>query len=143
MLRSLSCLETELLGADRLELLTRIYEGCISYLETAKYSLSRNDIPGFCNGILKAQDCVVHLIQTLDYSVNEELCSQLHKVYDAVLFFTTEANLKRDATKIDVAINCIRKLLDGYRELAEKLSNSDENNQESFDRIEFKFDLSN
>ncbi len=129
--------EADIYSSDRLTLLLQVYEGTINFMQLAIIALERNDIKEFCTNILKAQDCVLDLIECLDFKVSEDICSKLYKVYDAVLNFLTEANLKRDPKPIKDSINCIQKLASAYKDIQQKLNNSCLNPNEKID-LEFK-----
>ncbi|MCS6893637.1 MAG: flagellar protein FliS [Deltaproteobacteria bacterium] len=133
----LKYLEADIESADRLSLLIQVYDGCIGFMKSAVLNLQRGNIPEFCKNLLKAQDCVVDLIESLDYNAAPDLCNQLHRLYDAVLNFLTEANLKRDEKPVNVAITCIEKLASGYKELEAKIKNLSDNEDEKI-TLEFK-----
>lgn len=127
--------------ADRLEILLQIYDGCINFMHLAIAGLKKNDIPAFCKYLLKAQDCVVELANTLDYSVDPDLCDKLHKVYYAVLNLLTEANLTKQEKYILASIKCIEKLASAYREVGAKFKNTSTEQSNDEISLEFKFDF--
>jgi len=110
-------LEAEVETADRLELLLMLYEGCFRFMNSAILAIDNKNIPEFCENLLKAIDIVVELTNSLNFEVDSDLPHLLAKVYRSVLYFLTEANLKRRKDEIIVARNCLQKIYEAFKQI--------------------------
>jgi flagellar secretion chaperone FliS len=110
-------LEAEVETADRLELLLMLYEGCFRFMNSAIIAIDNKNIPEFCENLLKAIDIVVELTNSLNFEVGSDLPHLLAKVYRSVLYFLTEANLKRRKDEIIIARNCLQKIYEGFKQI--------------------------
>jgi flagellar secretion chaperone FliS len=104
---------------DRGRLLLMMYEGAIKFLKQAKAGLVANDIAKFCRYLSKAQAIIAELMNTLDFEKGGQIAVDLDRLYDFMLFYLTEANLYRDAERIDRTIGLVDTIYSAYRDIIE------------------------
>ena len=104
---------------DRGRLLLMMYEGAIKFLKQSKAGLESNDIVKFCKYLSKAQAIIAELMNTLDFEKGGTIARDLDRLYDFMLFYLTEANLYRDAKRIQRVIGLIDTIYGAYKEIIE------------------------
>ena len=102
---------------DRGRLLLMMYEGCIKFLKHAKDGLENNDIVKFARFLSKSQAIIAELMKTLDFEKGGQIAKDLDRLYDFMLFYLTEANLQKDAKKIERVIRLVETIASAYREI--------------------------
>lgn len=104
---------------DRGRLLLMLYDGCIKFLKHAKDGLEAKDIVKFSRFLSKAQAIIAELINTLDFDKGGEIAKDLDRLYDFMLFYLTDANIQKDASKIQKVIELLQTIADAYRDIIE------------------------
>ena len=104
---------------DRGRLLLMMYEGAIKFLKQAKMGLEDNDLPKFCRFLSKGQAIVAELMNTLDFEKGGTIARDLDRLYDFMLFYLTEANLYRDAKRVQKVIGLLDIIYGAYKEIIE------------------------
>lgn len=104
---------------DRGRLLLMMYDGCIKFLRHAKDGLENKDIVKFARFLSKSQAIIAELINTLDFDKGGDIARDLDRLYDFMLFYLTEANLQKDATKIQKVIELLQTIANAYRDVIE------------------------
>ena len=105
--------------SDRGRLLLMMYEGAIKFLRTSLVGLEEKDLAKFCRFLSKAQAIVAELMNTLDFEKGGTIAQDLDRLYDFMLFYLTEANLHRDAKKIEKTIELLDVIYSAYKEIIE------------------------
>ncbi len=96
-----------------------MYEGAIKFLRQSLVGLEQNDAATFCRYLSKAQAIIAELMNTLDFEKGGTIAQDLDRLYDFMLFYLSEANLYRDANRINKVINLIDTVYSAYREIIE------------------------
>jgi flagellar protein FliS len=104
---------------DRGRLLLMLYEGAIKFFKQAKAGLEGNDVPKFCRFLSKGQAIVAELLNTLDYEKGGTIARDLERLYEFMLFYSTEANMYRDPKRIQKVIELLDTIYSGYKEIIE------------------------
>jgi flagellar protein FliS len=104
---------------DRGRLLLMMYEGAIKFLKQSLLGLEEKDIAKFCKYLGKSQAIIAELMNTLDFEKGGTIARDLERLYDFMLFYLSEANLYRDATRISKVIGLIDIIYSAYREIIE------------------------
>lgn len=104
---------------DRGRLLLMMYEGAIKFLKQSLHGLEEKDIAKFCKYLGKSQAIIAELMNTLDFEKGGTIARDLERLYDFMLFYLSEANLYRDATRITKVIGLIDTIYSAYREIIE------------------------
>ena len=105
---------------DRGRLLLMMYEGAIKFLKQARAGLEANDMTRFCRFLSKGQAIIAELMNTLDFEKGGTIARDLDRLYDFMLFYLTEANLRRDTERITRVIGLIETIYSAYKEIIEK-----------------------
>lgn len=101
------------------ELTLMLYDGCIKFMNMAKYHIEKRDIQKAHESLIKAQDIVYELRGTLNDKY--EIASNFRKLYDFVLDRLIEANLRKETKPIDEALEIITGLKDTWKEAMKKV----------------------
>jgi flagellar protein FliS len=104
---------------DRGRLLLMMYEGAIKFLKQSKAGLEEKDIAKFCRFLSKGQAIIAELMNTLDFEKGGTIAKDLDRLYDFMLFYLSEANLYRDAERVNRVIGLIEIIYSAYKEIIE------------------------
>lgn len=96
------------------ELTFMLYDGCVKFMNIAKYSIGNKDITKAHEALIRAQDIIMELRATLDTSY--EISSNLIKLYDFVIDRLIDANIRKDIKPIDEALEIVTELRDTWKE---------------------------
>lgn len=102
------------------KLLIMLFQGGIKFLKQAEIGLERKDFEQVHNNLIKVQDILTELIQTLDMQQGE-IAENLFRLYD---FYRTEvfmANIKKDPEKIKAVLEFFIMFRDMWTEAALKV----------------------
>jgi len=110
---------------DRGRLLLMMYEGAIKFLKQSKAGLEANDLAKFCRFLSKAQAIIAELMNTLDFEKGGTIARDLDRLYDFMLFYLTEANIHRDARRIQKTIGLLDTIYRAYKTIIERKEQSD------------------
>jgi flagellar protein FliS len=104
---------------DRGRLLLMMYEGAIKFLKQSKAGLEEKDIAKFCRFLSKGQAIIAELMNTLDFEKGGTIARDLDRLYDFMLFYLSEANLYRDAERVNRVIHLLDIIYSAYKEIIE------------------------
>jgi len=96
------------------ELTLMLYDGCIKFMNIAKYNIENNDIQKSHEALLRAQDIIMELRSTLDTSY--EISNNLMSLYDFMRERLIDANIRKDTKPIDEALEIMTELRDTWKE---------------------------
>jgi len=109
--------------ASQVQLVVKLYEGAIKFLEKARSGFDFDDpidrIQTIHNHIPKAQEIIHELNITLDMEQGGEMATQLRELYqyfDKRLF---EANMKKDVKILEEVIERLTTLLEAWEEISQ------------------------
>src|SRR5579862_2096662 len=88
-------LESRVLSADPVELITILYEGALGAIDQARRHLAHGDIRARATAITKAVAILGELSGTLNYTAGGELSQNLAKLYDYMQRRLLEANFQQ------------------------------------------------
>lgn len=103
------------------ELVVMLYDGLVKFLKMSIVSLEDKDISGANNSLVRSQDIINYLNNTLDDRF--ELSKNLSALYDFMNRELVEANINKDTAKVNEVLDLVTELRDAWRQ-AVKLSNS-------------------
>ncbi|MDK2820361.1 MAG: flagellar secretion chaperone FliS [Clostridia bacterium] len=106
--------QNSVMMASRGELTAKLYDGALKFLSQANKAIEVKDIEGTHNFLIRAQEIINYLNNTLDtkYEVGQNLAS----IYDYILRRLAEANLKKDKEIISEIIDLLKDLSSTWRE---------------------------
>jgi len=109
---------------DRGRLLLMMYDGAIKFLMHAKDGLAVKDIPKFARFLSKAQAIISELMNTLNFEEGGQIAKDLERLYDFMLYYLTEANMKKDTVKIQRVIELLQVIESAYKQIIEGSDNA-------------------
>ena len=99
-------------------LIVLLYEGAIKFLKQAKAELEAENWGEKGRYINKALAIIDELDMSLDMESGGEISTNLRRLYDFIRRHLQQANIGRDARKIDDAISLLDELCEGWRAIA-------------------------
>ncbi len=103
--------------ANREKLLIMLYQGCVKFLRLAKKGIKDENIQDANNFIIKSQNIIRELMNTLDREKGGELANNLYNLYDFMYRQLIEANVNKDVEKVEVVENMMLELLDSWKQI--------------------------
>jgi flagellar protein FliS len=107
-------LESRVMAADPLELVTILYEYGIRALEDARRHLASGNIELRVKAITKAISIISELHGSLDHSIGGDLSLRLEKLYAYMTMRLTVANVKRKEEPIEEVEKLMRTLAEAW-----------------------------
>lgn len=105
-------LRTKVLTASPEQLRLMLFEGVVKFCRQARHALTNRDLESMYTAIVKAQNIVLELNNTLNHKHDPDLCEKLAALYSYIYRRLVDANMERDVAALDEAIS----LLDYERE---------------------------
>ena len=99
-------------GATPGQLTLMLYNGAIKFIKTAIISIKKKDINGTNNSIIRAQEIILYLDDTLDHQY--EISKNLSSLYDYLYRRLVEANIKKDVFIIEEVSSMLEELRDTW-----------------------------
>lgn len=96
------------------ELTLMLYDGCIKFLNIAKYNIEKGDIEKSHNALIRAQDIVIELDSSLN--MQYEISNNLRQLYNFVREKLIDANINKKVEPIDEALEIVSELRDTWKE---------------------------
>ena len=110
--------EVQVNTANREKLLIMLYQGCIKFLRFAKKSIEEENIEAANNYIIRSQDIIRELMNTLDREKGGEIADNLYNLYDYMNRQLIEANIKKNAEKVELVEEMMLELLESWQQIA-------------------------
>jgi len=111
-------LETRVLSATPVELVSIATDAAISAIRQARQHLANGEIKERSRSILKAVDLLTELGHALDHQVGGELSARLAALYDYTQRLLLDANFHQDDGRLKQAVALLEPLNESWRELA-------------------------
>lgn len=96
------------------ELTLMLYDGCIKFMNIAKYSIENKDISRSHEALMRAQDIIMELRSTLDTSY--DISKNLMQLYDFMRQRLIDANINKDVKPVEEALELMTDLRDTWKE---------------------------
>lgn len=106
--------------ASPAELTLMLYDGAIKFCNIAILSMEKNDIKKANDNLKKAQRVITELRATLDFKY--PVAKDFDLVYDYIYRRLIDANVKKDISILEDALQYIREMRDTWKEVM-KLNN--------------------
>ena len=114
-------LRNQVLTAPKEQLLLMLFDGAIRFAEQGKTKMLEQQCEESCALLIRAQRIMIELITSLDKNVlPEEVYTNLVRLYNFVYFRLIDANLKKNAEKIDEALKILQSLRETWALAIEK-----------------------
>ncbi|MFZ5632090.1 MAG: flagellar export chaperone FliS [Bacillota bacterium] len=101
-------------GASPGELTLMLYDGLVKFLKLALISMEQNDFNRSNNALIRSQEIVAYLNDTLDYRY--EISQNLSALYDFMSRRLVEANTKKDAQIAAEVLELAEELRDTWQQ---------------------------
>ena len=102
--------------ASPAQIMIMLYDGAIRFSLIAKKKIEEKDYAAKGTYIGKVQAIVSELMSSLDFSIAPELCSRLEQLYIYMIEQLTVANLELTTEPIDVVVDLLKTLRDGWHD---------------------------
>lgn len=107
--------ESDLQSMSQLELLIKLYEGAVGFLQQAVVAMEAWDEAEAKRLIERGRRIIQEFKRTLDHNAGGGLAGQLDDLYDFMLDNLDKAELTRDTAPIKHVAELLTTLLDGWR----------------------------
>ncbi|MFH1021828.1 MAG: flagellar export chaperone FliS [Planctomycetota bacterium] len=114
-------LETQIRTASREQLLLLMYDGAIRFCEKAVHAMREARVEESHAALIKAQGVLMELMCSLDQAVQPEFSKRLFSLYNFWYLRLVEANLHRDAARVEGVLAMLRPLRRAWAEAVEKI----------------------
>jgi len=99
------------------KLLLMLYQGCIKFLRLAKLSIENENIEDANNYIIRSQNIINELMNTLDMEKGGQIAENLYNLYEFMNSQLLEANIKKELEPVQVVENLMIELLDAFNQI--------------------------
>ncbi|MBF0424542.1 MAG: flagellar export chaperone FliS [Magnetococcales bacterium] len=107
--------ESRFLGMSPVEMVVRLYEGAIGFIEDAQDALEAGQIEDFKWNVERGRRIIEELKRTLNLKDGGQLSAQLRDLYNFVLDSLKQAELTHRPHYLTQVIGPLETLLDGWR----------------------------
>jgi flagellar protein FliS len=113
--------KTSVHTASKEQILLMLYQAAIRNCRLAMNAIEKKQIRQKGEYIGKMQDIIVELNNCLDHKVGGKISQELASLYDYLLFTSSQANMKIDASLLQNCLNVLLTLYDGWTEAIKSL----------------------
>ena len=99
-------------GANPGQLTLMLYNGAIKFIKSAIISLEKKDIIDTNTSIIRAQEIILYLADTLDHKY--EISKNLSSLYDYIHQRLVQANIKKDTLILEEVCTFLEELRDTW-----------------------------
>jgi len=103
----------QILNASPKKLIVLLYEGCIKNLKLAELHIAEKNIEKTNQALIKAQNIIAELMNTLDFEKGGEVAENLYRMYEYLARELIKANVSKNVADVKRS-----------RELVEELRNA-------------------
>ncbi|MBP1042003.1 flagellar export chaperone FliS [Vagococcus sp. BWB3-3] len=100
----------QILTASPKRLIELLYEGAIKNLKIAELLLEKNEFNGVNTHIMKAEDIILELKQSINSEVEGDIPQQLNDMYDFMFGRLVEGNLEKNRKTIQLVRSMLEEL---------------------------------
>ncbi|MFU0828750.1 MAG: Flagellar secretion chaperone FliS [Lachnoclostridium sp.] len=108
-------LNNKIATATPAELTLMLYEGAIKFCNIAIMGIEEKDITKSNNNIIKAENIITYLRDTLDFKYS--VAKEFDKVYDYCYRRLVEANIRKDKAILEEVLKYLREMRDTWKEV--------------------------
>ncbi|MBF0311776.1 MAG: flagellar export chaperone FliS [Oligoflexia bacterium] len=107
--------------ASKEQILLMLYEAAIKNCKIAMKAIEEKNIGKKGEYIGKFQDIVIELNNSLDFSVNKEIASELSRLYDYLIFASTQANINVQKESLEDCLTIMNTLYSAWSQAIKSL----------------------
>ena len=112
--------QTSIETADDGKLVVELYKGAIKFMKLARKQIEEENPMEANNLLIRVQNIITELMNTLDFEQGGELAANLEALYDYMLHELVQANLDKDAERVKNVEDMMMQLLESWQEAAKK-----------------------
>lgn len=112
---------TQIETASQERLVLMLYEGAIRFTNLAKNGLEDNNYEDVNNYLVRTQDIINELMNTLNMEAGGEIAQNLYSLYDYMNRRLIEANIKKAKEPMDEVLGFLQELRDTWAEAMKKM----------------------
>ena len=116
--------QNEIATSSQGKLIVMMYEGALKFVTLAIEGIDDQDLSKKGKYINKAHDIINELSCALDMKKGGDVAQKLESLYQFILHQLTVANIKSDRKTLESIVNVITPLMEAWKELLVKRSNS-------------------
>ena len=102
--------------ASPAQIMIMLYDGAIRFSLQAKKKIEDKDFEGKGVFISKTQAIIDELMNSLDFNIAPELCTNLQQLYIYINERLTHANIKMEAEAMNEVVELLNTLRDGWKQ---------------------------
>ncbi|HZK34809.1 MAG TPA: flagellar export chaperone FliS [Bacillota bacterium] len=102
--------------APKGRLLLMLYDGALKFLKQAKKAMEVNDVPRAHESLIKAEDIICALMDTLNTDAGS-IADNLYALYDYIYREMVNANIHKDKEKVDQIYDMVQDLRNTWAEI--------------------------
>ena len=99
------------------KLLLMLYQGAVKFMKLAKKNIKEGKIEESHKSIIKAQNIILELQNTLNKEDGGQIAIQLESLYDFIYRELIQANLNKNIKHLDNVIPIVEELFVTYKEI--------------------------
>lgn len=103
--------------ANQGQLLIMLYQGCIKFLKLSVKSIEEQNHEMTNTNLIKAQNIIYELMNTLDREQGGQIADNLYKLYDFMINQLIQANIKKDPKLIVTVEDLMTDLLHTWQQI--------------------------
>lgn len=111
--------------ASKEQILLMLYQAAIKNCKKSIAAIENNDIAQKGEYIGKLQDIIIELNNSLDFEVGGDIAKELSRLYDYILYASTQANMDVNKGPLDGCLKVLMTLYDGWKKAIKSLKNSE------------------
>ena len=115
--------KTSVETASKEQILLMLYQAAIKHCKKGIEAIEENNLPRKGEHIGKLQDIIVELSNSLDFEFGGDVAKEQASLYDYILYASTQANIKLDATHLNGCLKVLNTLYEGWTEAVKSLKN--------------------
>jgi len=100
---------------DQRKLILMLYDGAIRFLGTAAEKLNAGDLYGCHSNLIRAKSIIAELLSSLNFEQGGEIAKSLQHLYSYMFNELIDANLHKDASRINHVMHLLRELRVGWQ----------------------------
>ena len=108
--------QQDILTANPIDVIVMLYDALKKNILVGRKKIERNNIESAHSHLMKAQQIVVELVNSLD--MNYEISENLLAIYEFILRTLEEANMKKDAQLLEPLIEIVGDLREAWNEIS-------------------------
>lgn len=109
--------QNQIQSASPKDLVILLYEGCIKKIRLAELGMEENRLDLVNENLIKAQDIISELLNTLNLEQGGEIAENLKNLYEFLLNELYQANIQKDVTKMVYVRNQMNELLESWKKI--------------------------